>query len=355
MAGVDRILDVRAAAGDQDWRRLRVVGGDDAALVRAVLAGLNDNPAPVLGEAQADGEGDILGLLVERPVIGGRVTEHVQAGAVGAPIVVHLGEDEAAAVGCPDDSADADLGHRLDVAAGGKVADAELEPLRAIVVDQGGGVAAVRADLQPAEPEILLALRLGGFVENRLRMAAGHDGDAIPGPVLRARRERPPVIIVPVALRDGAVILGHAPAHLGEERVGERAMGRHGGFEIGVLGAQVGQHVGVVDRRVGAVAQPVIRVLDGHAVALEGIRPLLGDGGRRKAGLGGHGLVPGLGGGGGAREEQGGDQQAHEGGILSGAGLAQGSERAYLAVDHRIGKAFLCPPMKTASTRCARN
>ena len=64
--------------------------------------------------------------------------------------------------------ADADLGHRLDVAAGGEVADAQLEALRAVVVDQDRGVAAVGADLDRAEPEIFLALGLGRLVEDQL-------------------------------------------------------------------------------------------------------------------------------------------------------------------------------------------
>ena len=153
----------------------RIVGGDEADLVGAVLAGLDEDAAPVLGAADADREGDILGLLVERAVLRRRLAEPVQAGAVAAPIVVDLGEDDAAAVGGPDRLADADLGHRLDVAAGGELADAQLEALRAVVVDQHRGVAAVRADLDRAEPEILLARGLGGLVEDDLLAAAARE------------------------------------------------------------------------------------------------------------------------------------------------------------------------------------
>ena len=168
VARIDRILDVRAAPRDQHRRRLDIVGGDEAGLVGAVLAGLDEDEAPVLGAADADAEGDILGLLVERPVLRDRLAEPVQAGAVAAPILVDLGEDDGAAVGGPDRLADADLGHRLDVAAGGDLADAQLEALRAVVVDQDRGVAAVGADLHRAEPEILLARGRGGLVEDDL-------------------------------------------------------------------------------------------------------------------------------------------------------------------------------------------
>ena len=52
------------------------------------------------------------------------------------------------AVAGPHRLADADLGDRLDVLAGREVADAQLEPLRAVIVDQGREQLAVRADLK---------------------------------------------------------------------------------------------------------------------------------------------------------------------------------------------------------------
>src|SRR3954464_1832586 len=127
----------------------------------------------------------------------------MQPGAIGAPMLVDLGISEGAAVRGPDWPADADVGDGFNVAAGGDVANAQLEPLRSIVVDQGGGVAPVRADLHRTEPEILLARRFGTFIENGLRFAA-RGRPPIPCPILRARAERPPIEEVAVADRDRA-------------------------------------------------------------------------------------------------------------------------------------------------------
>jgi hypothetical protein len=49
----------------------------------------------------------------------------------------------------------------------------------------------------------------------------------------------------------------------------------HRRFEIGVLGLEVGEHIGVVDLGIALVLQPEIRILDRVAVALVAVRPLL--------------------------------------------------------------------------------
>ena len=76
------------------------------------------------------------------------------------------------AVAGPHRLADADLGDGLDVLAGREVADAQLEPLRPVVVDQRREQLSVGADLERAEPEIFLALGLDRLVEDDLVVAA---------------------------------------------------------------------------------------------------------------------------------------------------------------------------------------
>ena len=101
---------------------------------------------------------------------------------------------------------------------------------------------------------------------------------AVPGPILRARLERPPVEPVAVADRDRAVVLLDPPLHLLEQLVDQRLVLRLPALEIGVLGLQIGEHVGVIDLRIFGIAQPVPRVLDRDAVAFVAVGALLGVG-----------------------------------------------------------------------------
>ena len=126
-----------------------------------------------------------------------------------------------------------------------------------------------------------------------------------------AGRERPPIEEVAVADRDRAVVLGDAAAHFLEDGLDQRLVRRHRRFVIGILGAQIGEHVLVVDDRVGLVLQPVPGVLDADAVALVAVGALRRDRRRGKRSLGGHCMAFGLGGGGRADRYKGGDQQAH--------------------------------------------
>src|SRR4029079_11283108 len=93
-----------------------------------------------------------------------------------------------------------------------------------------------------------------------------------------------------VADRDRAFVLLDPPLHLLEQLVGEGLVLGLPAFEIGVLGLQVGKHVGVIDLGIFRVPQPVPRVLDGHAMAFVAVGALFG--GWR--GAAGHGLVHAL-------------------------------------------------------------
>ena len=149
----------------------RSAGTKRISLVR-VVAGGDEDQAAVLRTGHADREADVVGFLVERDRFVERAADAVVAGAIAAPIVVDLGEHHALAVAGPHRLADADLGDRFQVLAAGEIADVELEPLRPVVVDQGRGEAAVGADLERAQAEIVLALGLGRLVEDHLVGAA---------------------------------------------------------------------------------------------------------------------------------------------------------------------------------------
>ena len=75
---------------------------------------------------------------------------------------------------------------------------------------------------------------------------------------------------------NGRIVLLDAALHLFEQGFGERGMGRHGGFEVGILGVEIIEHIGVGDVRVAGIADPRPRIVDRDAVV-----------GRRRGTLGG--------------------------------------------------------------------
>src|SRR5207248_7382414 len=124
------------ARGDQRQRLRRVRGGDEPYLARRIVAGRNKDQRAIVRPADADGEPELLRLLVQRDRVGGRRSEPVIARAIAAPVVVDLGEHDSGAVAGPYRLADADFGDGLDVLARRDIADTQLEALRPVVVDQ---------------------------------------------------------------------------------------------------------------------------------------------------------------------------------------------------------------------------
>ena len=128
-----------------------------------------------------------------------------------------------------------------------------MESLRPIVIDQHRGKLPVRAHLHRAEAEIVLTLGLNRLVENHLVITA-RDWLAVPGPVLRAGRECPPVKEVAVLDRDRAVVLLYAAFHLLEQLVHQWLVLCRPGAEIIVLGVKVGEDVRVIHLGIFRVA-----------------------------------------------------------------------------------------------------
>src|SRR3954454_19980181 len=160
--------------------------------------------------ADADGKTELLRLLVQRDRVCGRCSKPVITGAIAAPVVVDLGEHDCGAVAGPHRLSDANFGDRFDVLARRKIADAQLEALGAIVVDQRREQPPVGARLDRAQAEILLALGLDRLVEDDLILAAG-DSLAVPRAILRPRPESPPVEIIAITDRDGRIVLLDPP------------------------------------------------------------------------------------------------------------------------------------------------
>src|SRR6185369_3220210 len=197
------------------------------------------------------------------------------AGAVAAPMLIDLGEHDSLAVIRAHRLADADRGYGLDVLGRCEVADAQLEPLRAVIVRQRRQQLPVRARLQRSKAEIMIARRLGRLVEDQLVRAAAYRL-VVPALILRSGLESPPVEPVAVADRDRAVVLLDSPLHLLEQPFDQLLVLPRPGFEISILRMEIGEHVGVGDLGIFRVAQPVPRVLDRHSMALVAVGPLLG-------------------------------------------------------------------------------
>jgi hypothetical protein len=159
----------------------------------------------------------------------------VVARPIAAPLVVDLGENHAGAVAGPNRLPDADLGDGLKLFAARKIADAQLEPLRPVIVGEGRQQLAVGADLERAKPEVFAASSLCRLVENDLVFAATCWA-AIPFAVLVARRERPPIEVVAVADGDGTVVFLDAALHLLKELVEKRPVLVGPAFEVSVFG-----------------------------------------------------------------------------------------------------------------------
>ena len=138
-------------------------------------------------------------------------------------------------------------------------------------------IAPVLADRGCAKAEIFQPLSQTVFIEQQLRLAPGNDFAPMLA-ILRAFLELAPVEELAILLRNGAVVFLDARAHFGEQRLGQRGLGGHLRFEIGVFRLHVVEHVLIIHHRIGFVIQPVIRVFDGDPVVGVGVRALFSDG-----------------------------------------------------------------------------
>ena len=222
-----------------------------------MVVGRNQDEAPALGLAEPEEEAGV-GFFVDHRVHA-RGADPVAAHLPGAVVLVEHGIEHGLAVGAQTASPWrprwGPVDGPVDDRAGGDIADEEPVALRAVEVEGVGEAAVVGAMLAVADPEIGLPLRLAVAVEQQhLRrfvvagraavermLAAVHVADVV-GPVAIGRGHR-------------RLVLLHAPAHLGVERLPQRLVGREEGVRVGVLGLQVGADLRV--ERVGLAHDPL--------------------------------------------------------------------------------------------------
>ena len=262
----------------------RLVRRQEVGLAGDLVSGRDDDVASRRGLGEADPEAAVR-LCVDDRVGVGRRADDVTPDLVRAPVLVHHEVEEGPVVRGPDRVAVRVLDPFVEDAAVAQVPDAHGVALAAARVGAVGGVPAVVAHGHGAEREVVVAVREGRLVEDRLDRLRVVDRPAGPGPVLCPGFKAPLVEVAAVPQRDGSVVRLLARLDLLEQYLDERLDGRHDGVEVRVLGTQVGQHVRVVDRRIVRVPQPGVRVLERHAVVREPVRSRFGDGRRQCPGL----------------------------------------------------------------------
>ena len=245
-------------------RQRRVVGIGHPLLGRERALELDPQVAVAAALGQAEVVRRIL-LLVHHRIIRHRRAQHVPAHAVAQQRVrILLDVEHGAAVVGPDEirfDVDQGVGQQF---AGHEVLEAHRPLPPADAVLGPGQHATVDRDLVVADLEIGLAGRHRVGIEQQLlgrlerALAARVDRELAAGLVARV------VPVAVLALRHRAIVGLDAADDLAIDRVLQRPRVREHGIRVGVLGREVGQHLGV---RAGVVAQPVVLV---DAVAVGG-------------------------------------------------------------------------------------
>ena len=231
-----------------------------------MVVGRDHDEALALRLAESDEETGVR-FLVDHGIRARIAADPVAAHLVGAVVLVDHGVEDGLTVGGPDDIAVRVFDRPVDDRAGRDVADEEAITLRAVEVEGVGEAAVVVTVLAVPDPEIGLALGLAVAVEQqdlcRLvvargaaeeRMLAAFDVAAVVGPCSVWRGHR-------------GVVLLHAPAHLGVERLPERRVGCQEGLGMGVLGLQIGADFGIECIRLAHHPLPVGILEPGVVVA----------------------------------------------------------------------------------------
>ena len=232
-----------------------MVGVDQSDLGRLVVVDIDGEVRAGLGLADPDVEAGIV-LAIDQDVVRSRRAGNVAPDLDRAVVVVEADIEHRLAVAGPDDAA-ARVGHLVgEVAAGGEVADADGERLRALVVDGVGEQSMVMAVGDGAELPVGL---VRGFLVAVEQHGLGAAGARLPAYERVLAAGDVAHVVGPGAVRggDGAVVLLDPPLHLREQGVLQVGGVREPGLGMGVLRLEVG-----ADRRVehGGIAHHLLPV-----------------------------------------------------------------------------------------------
>ena len=281
---VEVVLDAVLARPDDGELAGRVGSVEHARFARDAARGLDDEPA-LRARAACAHPVAVVGLVEDAHVVGGRRADLVAPHGVGSPRLVDGRVEDVAPAGV-EEGAGGGAGNLVgELLSCREVANAQRVPLVADRVDAEQQHRAVVAHVEGAhreevvplgldvgvEHELLALARLRGVVERRRRSphcrverVRGVDrggGHAALQAVLLALDGAPVVPPVAVSHGDAHVGLLRARPDLLHDAVAQRVEVPHALVGVGVLGFEVGDHLGAV-----LLAQPLVVVEEHIAV-----------------------------------------------------------------------------------------
>ena len=262
---IQAVFVIRPALEEQPRRLLRIGGIDEPGLVRGGAGKGDDDEIFRSGLADADVEGVIL-LLIDQLIPGGIRAEHMAVdliGQQGLRVLAHV--EQGLVVRGPDDVARGVLQGVASPLAALQVQ--ELYPVLAPgeVILRHCQPAVVPAHFQGAQLVEVMPLGALVAVEQGLHLLARHRLAGMDA-VLLARLEAGLVAIAVLDVGDGGILLGYARHHLLIEPGPQRGARCEPGRRVGILGVEIGQHLGVLAL---VVPQPVIVVDPGIPMLLQ--------------------------------------------------------------------------------------
>ena len=278
------VFNVILAGRDQHRIGSRIIGVEQADLVRGVPAGIDDDVIIVVAQTDRD-EIAVIGLLIDqlgRTAIGGLTIDPLGPAIIVAPDPVQRG----AVIG-PGEIARAFVGQGRDDGAGGDVLDPDLVILGTAHIDAEGDIAVVGRVLHVGEVEIVEIGRLGVAINEDFLLADQLTGlrvdrAAREDRILAALAIAGEIGVVAIPLGDRAVIFLDAATDLLEDSLLQCLCRCHDGVEIGILRVQQRADIAVQDVRLAHdllpvfVLDPLVFVDPGEADLFDRDRTLLG-------------------------------------------------------------------------------
>ncbi|MNI27624.1 hypothetical protein D3C73_813710 [compost metagenome] len=251
-----RIFDALFALRHQLRLRSQIGSRDQPVFGRLVVVDV-DIDEVVEQRASDTHEEAWISLLEHQPIGRLRLTDDMVEDFRRAMVLVLQRVEEALAIGRPHAVASSVLDQVIEVHAGFKIADAQGEIFRPLVVITPDAVAMIGRVVHAGQPEIILARRFLVTVEKRLLVAAVTRRAEIMR-LLAAGHEQGTIGVRSVLRRHRTVVFLDAAAHFGKQRFLQLFRIAECCFHIAVFGFQMLADFRVEDRRILEHRLPVV-------------------------------------------------------------------------------------------------